>query len=128
MIDPTIQQLLENIVDSPIKLQFILMFCEHPRLEMTATALAERAFRDIWSTRDALRELAEDGILMSIPGVGEPIYRFKPLPEYLDLLVRLYQTYNEPLARDELQRFVREVGSLARYFRTPASMFMTERL
>ena len=118
MVDSAIQRLLETAIDSPIKLHLCLLFDENPRMEGSATSLANRIYRDIWSTREALRELAEDGVLSVSSHTGEPIYRYRPRPEYVDAIFRLAQSYNEPIERDAIQRALREVASYATYRRT----------
>ncbi|HWQ13272.1 MAG TPA: hypothetical protein VNL77_10750 [Roseiflexaceae bacterium] len=117
MIDPTILGLLEQAVDSPVKLQFLLLFHENPYLEATAAQIAQRTYRDIWSTSEALRELAEDGVLLAVHGREEPCYRYRPAPERLDAIRRLIQSYNEPLERDTLHRALRQIASDAPYRR-----------
>ncbi len=117
MIDSMIQRLLEQVIDSPIKLQLLLMYYENPRMEGTSFQIAERIYRDIWSTREALRELAEDGILTAFANGGEPIYRYRPRSEYAEPIFRLVQSYNEPFERDQVQRLLREVATYAPYRR-----------
>jgi hypothetical protein len=117
MIDPSVQRLLEQVIDSPVKLQLLLMFYENPRMEGSSAQIAERIYRDIWSTREALRELAEDGILTTSGVVGEMIYRYRPRADCVEPIFRLTQSYNEPLERDQLQRMLREVASYAPYRR-----------
>lgn len=116
MIDPSVHCLLEQAVDTPIKLQLLLLYYENPRFEGTASQMAERIYRDIWSTREALSEMAEDGLLFAA-GLGEPVYRYKPRPEYREPIFRLAQSYNEPLERDLLQRTLREIASYTAYRR-----------
>ena len=118
MLDTMIQQLLEKVVDSPIKLQICLVLYENRQLEGTAVQFANRLYRDIWSTREALRQLTEDGILLASVGASaEPIYSYRPSAEYVDALFRLAQEYNEPLERDKIQRALREIASYAPYRR-----------
>ena len=62
-------------------------------------------------------ELAEDGVLCVSNHNGEPIYRYRPRPEYIDAIFRLTQSYNEPIERDAIQRALREVASYATYRR-----------
>jgi hypothetical protein len=126
MIDPTIQRLLEQTIDSPIKLQLLLLYYENPRLEGTAFQIAERIYRDIWSTREALRELAEDGLLSVVAG-AEPVYHYRPRAEYSEPIFRLVQSYNEPLERDQLQRALREIASYAPYRRASHGAFSFDR-
>ena len=125
MIDPTVQHLLEQAIDSPIKLQLLLLYYENPRLEGTAFQIAERTYRDIWSTGEALHELAEDGIL-SVAG-GESVYRYRPRPECKEPIFRLVQCYNEPLERDQLQRAIREIARYAPYRRASQGTFSLDR-
>jgi len=115
MIDPTVHRLLEQAIDSPIKLQLFLLYYENPRFEGTASQIADRIYRDIWSTRQALRGLAGDGLL--IASGSEPVYRYRPRAEYREPILRLVQSYNEPLERDHVQRALREIASYAPYRR-----------
>ena len=117
MVDSSVQRLLEDVIDSPVKLQITLMFDESRGMEGTATQFANRMYRDIWSTREALRELTEDGILSATSIAGEPIYRYRPRPDYVDPIFRLTQSYNEPLERGQIQRALREIASFAPYRR-----------
>jgi hypothetical protein len=117
MIDPSIQHLIEQAIDTPIKLQLLLLYYENPRFEGTDFQVAERIYRDIWSTREALAEMTEDGLLFAA-NVDKPVYRYQPRPEYREPIFRLAQSYNEPLERDQLQREVREIASYAPYRRT----------
>ena len=117
MIDPVIRRLLEQVIDSPIKLQLVLLFHEHRMLSATPAQLAERVYRDIWSTREALRELAEDGVLTVATMRDEPVYRYRPASEWVEPIERLLHCYNEPLARDGLQRTLREIAGNAPYRR-----------
>jgi hypothetical protein len=127
MIDPIVQRLLEQVIDSPIKLQLVLMYYESPRFEGTAQQVAQRIYRDIWSTREALCQLADDGLL-SAAGPGEPAYGYRPLAEYREAIFRLAQSYNEPLERDHVQRALREIASYAPYRRASHSAYTFDRL
>lgn len=118
MVDPLVQQLLEHAIDSPVKLQLLLMFHENPRLEATPRAIADRVCRDIWSVAQALHELADDGIMLTAATAnGEPVYRYAPGAQYLEPISRLVCGYDDPLERDQLQRSIRDVASYAPYRR-----------
>ena len=118
MVDPVVQQLLEETIDSPVKLQLLLMFAENPRLEATPRAIADRVCRDIWSVAQALHELAEDGVMVrAATANGDPVYRYGPIAHYLEPIKRLIAGYNDPLERDLLQRSIRDVASYAPYRR-----------
>lgn len=118
MIDSKVHRLLEQAIDTPIKLQLLLMFYENPRMEGTARKIAERIYRDIWSTDEALRELAEDGIFAASNSTNDPVYRYRPRADFIEPIFRLVQSYNEPMERDDLQRALREIAVYAPYRRT----------
>jgi hypothetical protein len=118
MVDPMVQQLLEQAIDSPVKLHLLLMFYENPRLEATPRAVADRVCRDIWSVTQALFELADDGIMLKAATAnGDPVYRYAPNPQLVESIARLISGYDDPLERDQLQRSIREVATYAPYRR-----------
>lgn len=126
MIDPLVQHLLEQVIDTPIKLQLLLLYYENPRMEGSALQIAGRIYRDIWSTREALSELAADSILGAATASEEPIYRYRPRADYADAIFRLVQSYNEPMERDQVQRSLREIASYAPYRRAMQTGFSFE--
>ncbi len=121
MIDPCVRQLLEEAIDSPIKLQFLLWFHENPRLEMTAQQIANRTYRDIWSTREALQELRQDGILVAHTD-EDPHYLYQPCAELVERIEHLVFSYNEPIERDAIQHVLREVSKDASFHRARRQM------
>jgi hypothetical protein len=127
MIDPTVQRLLEQAVDSLIKLQLLLLYYENPRFEGTAAQVAGRTYKDIWSTSEALRELVEDGLL-GVSGGADPVYFYLPRPEFREPIYRLVQCYNEPLEREQLQRELREVARNAPFWRASQGARSLDRL
>jgi hypothetical protein len=113
MVDPLVRRLIEQVISSPVKLQLVLLFTEQPRVEGTAAQIAQRLFRDMWSVREALHELYHAGLFQVCSNGSDPVFSFRPRQEFLEALSRLYQSYNEPLERDHIQRLVREVASYA---------------
>jgi hypothetical protein len=107
MIDQHVRRLIEHAVNSPTKLQLLLLFADNPRFSGTAWQVAQRIYRDIWSTREALEGLAAAGVLRESPG-PDPVYRFAPDADLHEPIRRLCECYNEPLERDAIQRMVRE--------------------
>ncbi|WP_298406701.1 hypothetical protein [uncultured Chloroflexus sp.] len=124
MIDPHVQRLLEHVLDTPTKLHLLLMFHENPRSELSAAAIAERLFRDIWSVQQALDELAASGFLSVTNTMGgQPIYRYTPPPEWHEAIRRLVRSYNDPLERDLIQRTIRDLAALASFRRNELERF-----
>ncbi|ABY33471.1 MAG TPA: hypothetical protein DEF43_10090 [Chloroflexus aurantiacus] len=124
MIDPLVQRLLEQVLDTPTKLHMLLMFHEHPRCELTAAAIAERLFRDIWSVEQALEDLTAAGFL-SVAQVtgGQPVYRYTPPPEWHEAIRRLVRSYNDPIERDMIQRTIRDLSVYASFRRSELERF-----
>ncbi|MEF3273515.1 MAG: hypothetical protein K6356_03810 [Chloroflexus sp.] len=124
MIDPHVQRLLENVLDTPTKLHILLMFHEHSRCELTAAAIAERVFRDIWSVQTALEDLTMAGFLSVTNTVGgQPVYRYTPPPEWHEAIRRLVRSYNDPLERDLIQRTIRDLAAFASFRRNEQERF-----
>ncbi len=123
MVDPLVQRLLEQAIDSPVKLHLLLLFHENPQLEAGAATIAERVCRDIWSVTEALEELAEARVLLSIPVPSDHLYRYAPAEELLEPIARLLRGYDDPIERDKLQRSIRDLAIYAPYRRaTPWQM------
>jgi hypothetical protein len=120
MVDPLVQRLLEQAIDSPVKLHLLLLFHDNPRLEANARVIAERVCRDIWSVTQALQELAEDRVLLSIPAPGDHVYRYAPAEDLLEAIGRLLRGYDDPMERDKLQRSIRDLARYAPYRRATA--------
>lgn len=118
MVDPIVQHLLEQAIDSPVKLHLLLIYHENPRMEAGARAIAERTCRDIWSVAQSLQELAEDGVMARMTAInGEPIYRYAPRPDLHEPIRRLLRGYDDPIERDLLQRRIRDLAAYAPFRR-----------
>lgn len=118
MLDPIVQRLVEQAIDTPVKLHLLLMFHENPRMEATPAAIADRVCRDIWSVGQALQELCDDGIMLrSATANGEPVYRYRPKDELVTAIEHLMRGYDDPLERDQLQRLIRDLADYAAYRR-----------
>jgi hypothetical protein len=110
MVDPLVQRLLEQAVDTPVKLQLLLMFYENPRMEATPHMIAERVFRDIWSVAQGLHELAANGIILQAAVAnGDPIYRYNPSNDYRESIASLITGYDDPFVRDVLHHTIRNL-------------------
>jgi hypothetical protein len=119
-IDPLVQRLLTQAINSPIKLHLVLLFQENPRLVGSARQIVQRIFRDIWSTRAALRELVDDGILGVSDSDGEPVYSYRPRAEHRVPIARLVERFNDPFARDQIHARLRELARDTWYRRSRA--------
>ena len=117
-IEPLIQRLLAQAINSPIKLHLVLLFHDNPHLEGCARQINQRIYRDIWSTQEALRELADDGILRVSGGTDEPVYSYRPRTEHRVPITRLVERFNDPFARDEIHARLRELTTDRLYRRS----------
>ncbi len=116
MIDSTVRELLETTINSPAKLQLLLLFCENPRLDLNATQAANRMYRDIWSTSEALNELYRDQVLET-DASEDPHYFYQPHPEYVEAINNLVACYNEPLEREHIQQILHAIAADLSYHR-----------
>jgi hypothetical protein len=121
MIDYAVQQLLENTINSPTKLQLLLLFHENPRLALNAAQAANRMYRDIWSIREALHELALHQILV-LDAAEEPRYCYCPHEAYCEPIRRLMVAYNDPLERHKIQDILHSVAIDSSYYRAKTEM------
>ncbi len=117
MIDPQVFQLLERAVDTPAKLQILLIFHECPRLAMTGSQMVDRSCRDMWSVCQALQELVEDGILAAHNDGNDTRYLYQPAAEHVDHIARLVCSYDDPLERDMIQRAIRDLAVFSAFRR-----------
>lgn len=114
MADFSVQSLLEQAINSRTKLHILLVFYENTRMEATPSNIVERTCRDMWSVKQALQEMAEDGILVISQSIGgELAYRYMPRTEYIEPIRRLMRSYDDPLERDTVFRSVREISEYA---------------
>lgn len=79
MVSIQVQHLLERAIDSAIKVHVVLLFTDQP-FEGCAFRVAECLFGDIISVDEALRELAEDGVLESVTMWVSPSTATGPAP------------------------------------------------
>ena len=115
MITPSVHLLLERAIDTPVKLHCVMLFAQRTLTRGTAAQIAVRTSRDIWSTKQALEELAEAEILTRLPVDGEPVYEYAPKRYLEEALVLLVKAYNDPMQRVEVHDYVRELARYAPY-------------
>jgi hypothetical protein len=104
MLHPHVQQLLDTIITTPIKLQLLLLFVDFRGTHGSVSDIVGRIFRDPWITEASLKELSDDGILSVDDSSGQSIYRYQPRSCYIPLIARLATDFNDPLARDAIYR------------------------
>lgn len=121
MLDPQVTHLLETAVNTSCKLAIMLKFLEQPTLSITASEIAGRVCRDIWSVEAALEELTEDGML-SRHDTHYVCYACAKLAAQLQLL---NDTYAHPLQRNELQQVLRDLERYAPYRKELPLRFFT---
>lgn len=122
MIDLQVHTFLKMVVNSKVKLQFLLLFYENPRMQTTASALAQHCCVDIWSAEEALRELADSGILQVARSVGgKPSYSYSPFPEFVAGIDALMRSYDDPMRRGSVLDTIREIAEFHTFYHTPSS-------
>ena len=98
-------------------MQILQRFYEQPQLAVSAHSLTNQIFSDVWSVDAALCELAADGVLAVSCDTGEPCFRYAPQPQHAQPIQRLFVTYDDPLLREILHGYLREMSGYAAYRR-----------
>lgn len=111
MINVNVQTLIEECINSRTKLQLLLLFYEHPHMQASPRAIAQRCCRDKWSVSTALNEFADEGILVKGRSVGgEDIFYYAPSVDYCETIPKLVLCYDDPIKREEVFKIISEVS------------------
>jgi len=100
-----------GLVDSPLKLQLLLLFYRHPRWCGDAWRLSEWIHESPWHIEDAVKDLAAANLLLCTELHGRAHYQLRAGLEQWAALVQLVICYDDPLRRDEIYTRVREAGN-----------------
>src|SRR5215470_15065734 len=94
--------IVPGLIDSPLKLQLVLLFCRHPHLRSDAGCLTNWLRESPWALEEALDALARAGILAHIEQLGRTLYHLELSTDTWPQLARLALCYDDPLQRDEI--------------------------
>jgi hypothetical protein len=100
--------IVPGLIDSPLKLQLVLLFYRHPRLCGEARRLTDWLRESPWAIEEALDALVGTNLLARIEPQGRILYRLEPNIALLAQLEWLVICYDDPLQRDEIYALVRE--------------------
>src|SRR3954469_5454637 len=107
--------IVAGLIDSPLKLQLLLLFHRHPHLSGEARRLNDWLHESPWAIEEALDALAMNGFIARSEQQGCTLYRLElntALWPQLDLLV---SCYDDPLRRDDIYMLVHEVDRERRF-------------
>ncbi len=107
LLNPLVRNLLLDTIDTPTKLQLVLMFAVQPRLRATADAIRYRIYCDPWSTEAALEALRSDGIVAAEERSTGNVYCFSPTPRQVSVLALLLEQFADPYLREQIVSLVR---------------------
>jgi hypothetical protein len=96
-----------GLVDSPLKLQLVLLFYRHPRWCGDAQAVSEWMHESPWQIEEALDGLVSVGLLNCVEESGRALYHLMPSFEHWALLVQFVHCYDDPLRREDIYTSVR---------------------
>ena len=112
-MEEDIARLLEECIDSKVKLDLVLFFHDHPKFLDTAQAVAAWVSRDARAVEPALRMLSKAGLVEKFElGSGRYVlYAYTKSGRLRDTVARLSRVYHE----DEVERgvIVRRLMGLA---------------
>ena len=97
-----------GLIDTPLKLQLLLLFYRHPRLCGEARRLNDWLHESPWAIEEALDALAETDLLDRIDQHGRVLFCLEFNTPLWPGLQALAHCYDEPLRRDEVYALVRE--------------------
>lgn len=96
-------------VDSPPKLQLLLLFHLFPKLCSDARSLSERLHKAPWEMEETLDGLVLEGWLVRKTSAGPCQYALADVPRNLQLLARLASLYDDPFCREQIIKRLHEV-------------------
>ncbi len=112
-MEEDVDRLLEECIDSKVKLDLVLFFHDHPEIIDSAEAIAAWVARDVKAVEPALRLLSKAGLLDRFElGSGRYVlYAYAKSTRIRDTVARLSRIYHE----DETERgvIVRRLMGLA---------------
>ena len=100
--------IVPGLVDSPLKLQLLLLFYRHPRLCGEAHCLNDWLHESPWAIEEALDALAATDLLDRIERHGRIVYCLVQNTSLWPWLDALVLCYDDPLRRDQVYSLVRE--------------------
>ncbi len=114
MMPPSIHFSLEQVVDTPAKLHCVMLFAQRTITKGTLNHIAQHVGHDIWSIEQAAKELVEAGILQQTDTDLTQL-EYRPKPFFRDALELLTQAYTDPIQRNEIHDYMREISRYAPY-------------
>lgn len=96
-MEEEVARLLEQCIDSKIKLDLVLFFHDHPRFVDTAEAIANWLAKDVGQVESALKALARAGIVERFQlGSGKYVlYAYTKSSRIRDTVAALSRLYHE---------------------------------
>ena len=108
-METTCKRLLTpGIIDTPLKLQLLLLFYRHPRYCGDSRSLSEWLREDPWAVHESLEGLSEAGLLGCVKCSGHTSYRLEPSLEHWNTFEQLVTCYYDPLRRDQIYELLRQ--------------------
>jgi len=96
-----------GLIDTPLKLQVLLLFYRHPRWRGDARRLSEWIHESPWLIEEVLNALVAAGFLASVVQHDHALYCLQPGLERWTTLVQFVRCYDDPLRREEIYTSVR---------------------
>jgi hypothetical protein len=100
--------IVPGLVDSPLKLQLLLLFYRHPHLCGEAGCLNQWLHESPWAIEEALDALARVGLLDRVERHGRVLFCSRQNRTLSPCMDALALCYDDPLRRDQVYTLVRE--------------------
>jgi hypothetical protein len=89
-----------GLIDTPLKLQVVLLFCRNPSWSGASERVSEWLRESPWAVEEALEALFVTGLLERGMQQNLTEYRLNPSSEHWPWLARLVRCFEDPLQRD----------------------------
>jgi len=108
-METTCKRLLTpGLIDTPLKLQLLLLFYRNPRYCGDARSLSEWLHEGPWAVKESLDALSESGFLGCVESGSGTAYRLEPSLEHWGTLEQLVTYYDDPLRRDQIYELLHQ--------------------
>jgi hypothetical protein len=96
-----------GMIDTPLKLQLVLLFCRNPSWSGAPERVSEWLHESPWAVEEALEALFAAGLLERRAPQNVTEFRLNPSSEHWLWLDRLVRCFEDPLERDSVYQAVR---------------------
>ncbi|HMP43139.1 MAG TPA: hypothetical protein PKA05_22380 [Roseiflexaceae bacterium] len=124
-MDATYHELIApGLIDSPIKLKILLVYCRYPQLQVSAVRMRQWLSETPWELEESLQELTAAGLLRVTLQHEQAEYCFAPSPAMTHYVRALLLHFDDPEQRDAIYELVDIADTERRFLKATANRSM----